>query len=64
MIQLNNIHKSFNDVEVIKGIDLSVGKGEVVTLIGRSGSGKTTLLRMINALEIPTEGTVFVNGKT
>lgn len=64
MIQLNNIHKSFNDVEVIKGIDLSVGKGEVVTLIGRSGSGKTTLLRMINALEIPTEGTVYVNGKT
>ena len=64
MIQLNNIHKSFNDVEVIKGIDLSVDKGEVVTLIGRSGSGKTTLLRMINALEIPTEGTVFVNGKT
>ncbi|QHL30450.1 amino acid ABC transporter ATP-binding protein [Staphylococcus aureus] len=64
MIQLNNIHKSFNDVEVIKGIDLSVGKGEVVTLIGRSGSGKTTLLRMINALEIPTEGIVYVNGKT
>lgn len=56
MIQLNNIHKSFNDVEVIKGIDLSVEQGEVVTLIGRSGSGKTTLLRMINALEIPTEG--------
>lgn len=64
MIQLNNIHKSFNDVEVIKGIDLSVEQGEVVTLIGRSGSGKTTLLRMINALEIPTEGTVYVNGKT
>ena len=63
MIQLNNIHKSFNDVEVIKGIDLSVEQGEVVTLIGRSGSGKTTLLRMINALEIPTEGTVYVNGK-
>lgn len=64
MIQLNNIHKSFNDVEVIKGIDLSVEQGEVVTLIGRSGSGKTTLLRMINALEIPTEGTVYVNRKT
>ncbi|EGQ1451144.1 TPA: amino acid ABC transporter ATP-binding protein [Staphylococcus aureus] len=64
MIQLNNIHKSFNDVEVIKGIDLSVEQGEVVTLIGRSGSGKTTLLRMINALEIPTEGTVYVNDKT
>ncbi|MGO1759011.1 MAG: amino acid ABC transporter ATP-binding protein, partial [Mammaliicoccus vitulinus] len=56
--------KSFNDVEVIKGINLSVDKGEVITLIGRSGSGKTTLLRMINALEIPTEGTVFVNGET
>lgn len=63
MIELNQIHKSFNDKEVIKGIDLNVGKGEVVTLIGRSGSGKTTLLRMINALEIPTEGIVSVNGK-
>lgn len=64
MIELNNIHKSFNDVEVIKGIDLKVNQGEVVTLIGRSGSGKTTLLRMMNALEIPTEGAVYVNGKT
>ena len=49
---------------MIKGIDLTVDKGEVVTLIGRSGSGKTTLLRMMNALEIPTQGSVFVNGKT
>ena len=64
MIELKNIHKSFNDTEVIKGIDLTVDKGEVVTLIGRSGSGKTTLLRMMNALEIPTQGSVFVNGKT
>ncbi|MGK9043433.1 amino acid ABC transporter ATP-binding protein [Mammaliicoccus vitulinus] len=64
MIELQNIKKSFNDVEVIKGINLSVDKGEVITLIGRSGSGKTTLLRMMNALEIPTEGTVFVNGET
>ncbi|MGO1989102.1 amino acid ABC transporter ATP-binding protein [Mammaliicoccus vitulinus] len=64
MIELQNIKKSFNDVEVIKGINLLVDKGEVITLIGRSGSGKTTLLRMINALEIPTEGTVFVNGET
>lgn len=61
---IKNIHKSFNDTEVIKGIDLTVDKGEVVTLIGRSGSGKTTLLRMMNALEIPTQGSVFVNGKT
>ena len=64
MIELKNIHKSFNENEVIKGIDLTVDKGEVVTLIGRSGSGKTTLLRMMNALEIPTDGTVYVNGKT
>lgn len=64
MIELKNIHKSFNETEVIKGIDLTVDKGEVVTLIGRSGSGKTTLLHMMNALEIPTDGTVYVNGKT
>ena len=64
MIELKNIHKSFNETEVNKGIDLTVDKGEVVTLIGRSGSGKTTLLRMMNALEIPTDGTVYVNGKT
>ncbi len=64
MIELQNIKKSFNDKEVIKGINLSVYKGEVITLIGRSDSGKTTLLRMMNALEIPTEGTVVVNGET
>ncbi|MDU7765438.1 MAG: ATP-binding cassette domain-containing protein, partial [Staphylococcus sp.] len=64
MIELSHIHKSFNETEVIKGIDLKINQGEVVTLIGRSGSGKTTLLRMINALEIPTEGTVYVNGMT
>ncbi|KIX90338.1 amino acid ABC transporter ATP-binding protein [Staphylococcus microti] len=64
MIELQNIKKSFNDKEVIKGVNLSVAQGEVITLIGRSGSGKTTLLRMINALEIPTEGAVYVNGET
>lgn len=64
MIELKNIKKSFDDKSVIKGIDLSVDKGEVVTFIGRSGSGKTTLLRMINALELPTEGMVYVNGET
>ncbi|RIM40327.1 amino acid ABC transporter ATP-binding protein, partial [Staphylococcus cohnii] len=62
MIELKNIKKSFDDKEVIKGIDLNVNQGEVVTFIGRSGSGKTTLLRMINALELPTEGAVYVNG--
>lgn len=62
MIELNNIHKSFGDKEVIKGVDLTVENGEVVVLIGRSGSGKTTLLRMINALELPTSGQVTVDG--
>ncbi|MRF37683.1 ATP-binding cassette domain-containing protein [Staphylococcus sp. KY49P] len=64
MIKLQNIKKTFNDKEVIKGIDLKVNQGEVVTFIGRSGSGKTTLLRMINALELPTEGAVYVNNDT
>ncbi|PTI44313.1 amino acid ABC transporter ATP-binding protein [Staphylococcus xylosus] len=64
MIELQNIKKTFNDKEVIKGIDLEVDQGEVVTFIGRSGSGKTTLLRMINALELPTEGAVYVNSET
>lgn len=64
MIELQNIKKTFNDKEVIKGIDLKVNQGEVVTFIGRSGSGKTTLLRMINALELPTEGAVYVNSDT
>ncbi|WP_436951163.1 amino acid ABC transporter ATP-binding protein [Staphylococcus shinii] len=64
MIELQNIKKTFNDKAVIKGIDLKVNQGEVVTFIGRSGSGKTTLLRMINALELPTEGAVYVNSET
>ncbi|GGB02852.1 amino acid ABC transporter ATP-binding protein [Macrococcus hajekii] len=62
MIEMRDIRKSFGDKEVIKGIDLDVGDGEVVVLIGRSGSGKTTLLRMMNALELPTVGTVTVDG--
>ncbi|WP_426450234.1 amino acid ABC transporter ATP-binding protein [Staphylococcus xylosus] len=64
MIELQNIKKTFNDKKVIKGIDLKVNQGEVVTFIGRSGSGKTTLLLMINALELPTEGAVYVNSET
>lgn len=64
MIEMRDIHKSFGDKEVIKGVDLDVRDGEVVVLIGRSGSGKTTLLRMMNALELPTTGTVTVDGQT
>ena len=55
-------HKSFGKLEVLKGIDLQIPKGQVVTLIGPSGSGKSTILRCINGLEMPTSGTVTVDG--
>lgn len=60
MIQLKNIHKSFGANEVLRGIDLTVEKGEVVVILGPSGSGKTTLLRCINFLERPHEGEITV----
>lgn len=60
MIELRNIRKSFGDHQVLKGIDLSVGKGDVVVVIGPSGSGKTTLLRCINFLEQPSAGEITV----
>ena len=58
MIQIKNIHKAFGDNEVLKGIDLTVNKGNVVVILGPSGSGKTTFLRCLNALEIPDQGTI------
>ncbi|MFJ7976165.1 amino acid ABC transporter ATP-binding protein [Peribacillus sp. JNUCC 23] len=61
MIQLRNIQKSFGNQLVLKGIDLTVNKGEVVSILGPSGSGKTTLLRCINFLERPNEGQVIVD---
>ncbi|MBC9873628.1 amino acid ABC transporter ATP-binding protein [Macrococcoides bohemicum] len=62
MISIQNLVKKFGEKTVLKDIDLEVANGEVVVLIGRSGSGKTTLLRTMNALEIPTSGTVTVDG--
>lgn len=64
MISVKNVVKKFGDNTVLKDVDLEVQDGEVVVLIGRSGSGKTTLLRMMNALELPTSGTVTVDGLT
>lgn len=58
VLQISNLHKRFDALEVLKGIDLSVGEGEVIGLIGPSGSGKSTLLRCVNRLEVPTLGTV------
>lgn len=64
MISIQDVSKSFGDKQVLKDIDLEVADGDVVVLIGRSGSGKTTLLRMLNALELPTTGTITVDGVT
>lgn len=58
MIKGKSIHKSFGQLNVLKGIDFSVGKGEVVAVIGPSGSGKSTLLRCLNFLEEPTSGDI------
>ncbi|MDR2447211.1 MAG: amino acid ABC transporter ATP-binding protein [Treponema sp.] len=60
MIEVKNLRKSFGKHEALKGIDLTVNQGEVVTLLGPSGSGKTTLLRCINFLEKPNEGTLRI----
>ncbi|VAW23028.1 ABC transporter, ATP-binding protein (cluster 3, basic aa/glutamine/opines) [hydrothermal vent metagenome] len=62
MIEIKQIHKKFGDLHVLKGIDLTVKKGEVVCVIGASGSGKSTLLYCINGLEKIQSGEVFVNG--
>ena len=62
MIDIENLHKSFGDAHILKGIDLHIKEKEVVVIIGPSGSGKSTLLRCINFLEVPTEGTVAVDG--
>ena len=64
MISVRNAVKTFGTKTVIQNVDLDVKNGEVVVLIGRSGSGKTTLLRMLNALELPTSGTITVDGLT
>ena len=62
MIDIENLHKSFGDAHILKGIDLHIKEKEVVVIIGPSGSGKSTLLRCINFLEVPTEGSIAVDG--
>ena len=63
VIDVQHLRKSFGNNEVLKDIDFSVSKGEVVCIIGSSGSGKSTLLRCINLLETPTSGEIIYNGK-
>lgn len=62
MIEIENVRKSFGSLEVLKGIDLTVAKGEVLTVIGGSGSGKSTLLTCINGLEPIDQGRILVDG--
>lgn len=62
MIAISQLHKSFGQHEVLKGIDLTINQGEVVVIIGPSGSGKSTLLRTMNLLEVPTKGHISFEG--
>ena len=62
MIQLQDVHKYFGQLHVLKGVTTSIDKGEVVVIIGPSGSGKSTVLRCMNYLEEPTSGDVIVDG--
>ena len=63
IVEAIDVHKSFGSLEVLKGINLTVGKGEVVCLLGPSGSGKSTFLRCINHLERMTAGRILVDGQ-
>ena len=63
MIQIENLTKKFGDLQVLKGVDLTIGKGEVVSIVGASGAGKTTLLQLIGALDKPTSGTIRFDGE-
>ncbi|MFD1018363.1 amino acid ABC transporter ATP-binding protein [Thalassobacillus hwangdonensis] len=64
MLTINNLHKQFDDLVVLDGIDLDVEKGNVIVVVGPSGSGKTTLLRCLNILETPNQGVMQINDQT
>lgn len=61
MITISNLHKSFGDTEVLRGVDIEIKKGEIIVIIGSSGTGKSTLLRCVNFLESPEQGVVSID---
>src|SRR5438045_9183520 len=63
VIRIRNLHKRFGDLHVVKGVDLEVKRGERIAIIGASGSGKSTILRCLNFMEMPSDGTVELEGK-
>ncbi len=62
-LEVCELHKSYGDLEVLKGVSLRAQKGDVISIIGASGSGKSTFLRCINLLELPTAGSISINGE-
>ena len=63
MIQLQGITKSFGSLQVLRGIDLNIDKGEIVSIVGPSGAGKTTLLQIMGTLDAPDSGMITIDGK-
>ena len=63
MIRTENLHKSFGDLHVLRGVNQTIRKGEVVSIIGPSGGGKSTFLRCLNLLETPTAGEIWFDGE-
>jgi len=63
MIEAKDIFKRYDHLEVLKGVNLSVDKGEIVSIVGKSGAGKSTLLHILGTLDKPTDGSVIINGK-
>lgn len=62
MIRLENIKKSFGKLQVLRGIDMNIEKGEIVSIVGPSGAGKTTLLQIMGTLDVPDSGSITING--
>jgi len=63
VIRIHNLHKRFGDLHVVRGVDLDIKRGERIAIIGASGSGKSTILRCLNFMEMPSEGTIELDGK-